>query len=107
MAPNRPSWNTGMTPLAQVGSDVATETPDGIWRVVGSTRTVLQKSPKTEHVWNFGPDWHKLGRTSPRRLAMEFLSTPEITVISVCRDQTSKVLKSVSETFKELLGRSR
>ncbi|PKI53389.1 hypothetical protein CRG98_026229 [Punica granatum] len=32
MAPNRPDWNTGQTRLAQVGSDVATEAPDGILR---------------------------------------------------------------------------
>ncbi|PKI67526.1 hypothetical protein CRG98_012110 [Punica granatum] len=32
MAPNRPGWNTGQTRLAQVGSDVATEAPDGILR---------------------------------------------------------------------------
>ncbi|PKI63567.1 hypothetical protein CRG98_016036 [Punica granatum] len=33
--------------------------------------------------------------------------TPEITVISVCRDWTSKDMKNAFETFKALLGRSR
>ncbi|PKI60794.1 hypothetical protein CRG98_018783 [Punica granatum] len=35
------------------------------------------------------------------------LGAREITVISVCRDQASKDLKSVSETSKIQLGRSR
>ncbi|PKI52285.1 hypothetical protein CRG98_027327 [Punica granatum] len=40
MAPNRPGWNTGQTQLAQVGSDVATEAPDGILRQELSGRPV-------------------------------------------------------------------
>ncbi|PKI61639.1 hypothetical protein CRG98_017970 [Punica granatum] len=40
MAPNRPSWNTGQTRLAQVGSNVATEAPDGILRQELSGRPI-------------------------------------------------------------------
>ncbi|PKI41451.1 hypothetical protein CRG98_038150 [Punica granatum] len=50
----------------------------------------------------------------PRRSKLDFsdcflscLGAPEIPVIFICRDLISKDLKSVSETFKALLGRSR
>ncbi|OWM76874.1 hypothetical protein CDL15_Pgr010261 [Punica granatum] len=66
MAPNRSGWNAGQTRLAQVGTDVATEAPDGILRQ--GQRLLTPNGPPEVAVVVFWSQSYRVDPYSPAKI---------------------------------------
>ncbi|PKI69598.1 hypothetical protein CRG98_010011 [Punica granatum] len=116
---DRPDWHKSDILKWKTNASCLEGRSQGTWTAMGMGEVAMSwpwvpRVVRQREQLSLKPIMQTWSRRCPRRSKLDFsdcflsfLGTPEITMISVCRDWISKDLKSVHETSKALLGRFR